>query len=163
MDQRALQQPLRPDTKYVVVEGFGLDKGDDVVNSAAHYILTDSVRIQLRHLARACAVRRYPLLLQVFTTVCSVSLLSPFVASCPLHFFSYCAHSRSHCCFQGPTSAGKTSIVEYVAKLTGHRFVRINNHEHTDLQEYFGGYATDATGKLVFQDGLLVEAVRKVG
>jgi midasin (ATPase involved in ribosome maturation) len=25
-------------------------------------------------------------------------------------------------------------MVEYLAKRTGHRFVRINNHEHTDLQ-----------------------------
>jgi hypothetical protein len=39
---------------------------------------------------------------------------------------------------QGPTSAGKTSLVEYVAVQTGHRFVRLNNHEHTDLQEYLG-------------------------
>lgn len=63
---------------------------------------------------------------------------------------------------QGPTSAGKTSMVEYLAKRTGHRFVRINNHEHTDLQEYLGTYVTDPHGKLVFQEGVLVEAVRKV-
>jgi midasin len=53
-------------------------------------------------------------------------------------------------------------MVEYLAHLTNHRFVRINNHEHTDLAEYFGGYASDPSGKLVFQDGILVEAVRKV-
>ena len=47
---------------------------------------------------------------------------------------------------QGPTSAGKTSIIEYLAKRTGHRFMRINNHEHTDLQEYLGTYITDETG-----------------
>ena len=47
---------------------------------------------------------------------------------------------------QGPTSAGKTSIIEYLAKRTGHRFMRINNHEHTDLQEYLGTYVTDETG-----------------
>lgn len=62
---------------------------------------------------------------------------------------------------QGPTSSGKTSLVEYLATITGHRFVRINNHEHTDLQEYFGSYVTDSSGKLVFQEGILVEAVRK--
>jgi midasin len=62
---------------------------------------------------------------------------------------------------QGPTSSGKTSMVEYLAKKTGHRFVRINNHEHTDLQEYLGTYISDANGKLVFQEGILVEAVRK--
>lgn len=62
---------------------------------------------------------------------------------------------------QGPTSSGKTSLVEYLATITGHRFVRINNHEHTDLQEYLGSYVTDSSGKLVFQEGALVEAVRK--
>ncbi|KAH0684815.1 hypothetical protein KY290_022192 [Solanum tuberosum] len=36
---------------------------------------------------------------------------------------------------QGPTSSGKTSLVQYLAAITGHEFVRINNHEHTDLQE----------------------------
>ncbi|KAH8552550.1 P-loop containing nucleoside triphosphate hydrolase protein [Umbelopsis sp. PMI_123] len=62
---------------------------------------------------------------------------------------------------QGPTSSGKTSMVEYVAKRTGHRFVRINNHENTDLQEYLGTYVSNADGKLVFQEGILVEALRK--
>ena len=63
---------------------------------------------------------------------------------------------------QGPTSAGKTSAVEFLARQTGHRFVRINNHEHTDIQEYLGTYVTDPkTGSLVFQEGLLVTAVRQ--
>ncbi|PIA42933.1 hypothetical protein AQUCO_02000406v1 [Aquilegia coerulea] len=61
---------------------------------------------------------------------------------------------------QGPTSSGKTSLVRYLATITNHEFVRINNHEHTDLQEYLGSYVTDATGKLVFQEGVLVKAVR---
>ncbi|KAI3975195.1 hypothetical protein MKX01_020596 [Papaver californicum] len=61
---------------------------------------------------------------------------------------------------QGPTSSGKTSLVHYLASVTGHKFVRINNHEHTDLQEYLGSYVTDAYGKLVFQEGVLVQAVR---
>ncbi|KAI9262309.1 P-loop containing nucleoside triphosphate hydrolase protein [Phascolomyces articulosus] len=61
---------------------------------------------------------------------------------------------------QGPTSAGKTSMIEYLAKKTGHRFVRINNHEHTDLQEYLGTYVSNNQGKLVFQEGVLVEALR---
>ncbi|GAA5961125.1 hypothetical protein JCM3765_001235 [Sporobolomyces pararoseus] len=63
---------------------------------------------------------------------------------------------------QGPTSAGKTSVVEYLAKRTGHRFVRINNHEHTDIQEYVGTYVSDPhSGKLVFQEGVLVRALRR--
>ncbi|KAL0415065.1 UNVERIFIED_CONTAM: Midasin, partial [Sesamum latifolium] len=62
---------------------------------------------------------------------------------------------------QGPTSSGKTSLVWFLASITGHEFVRINNHEHTDLQEYLGSYITDASGKLVFHEGALVKAVRK--
>ena len=62
---------------------------------------------------------------------------------------------------EGPTSSGKTSSVEYLARRTGHRFVRINNHEHTDIQEYLGSYVSDPmTGKLSFKDGLLVRALR---
>ena len=62
---------------------------------------------------------------------------------------------------EGPTSSGKTSSIEYLARRSGHRFVRINNHEHTDIQEYLGTYVSDpATGKLVFKDGLLVRALR---
>uniref|UniRef100_J3N351 Midasin n=1 Tax=Oryza brachyantha TaxID=4533 RepID=J3N351_ORYBR len=62
---------------------------------------------------------------------------------------------------QGPTSSGKTSLVRFLAAKTGHEFVRINNHEHTDLQEYLGTYVTDSHGKLQFQEGALVKAVRE--
>jgi midasin len=34
---------------------------------------------------------------------------------------------------EGPTSAGKTSLVEYIAARCGHQVVRINNHEHTGM------------------------------
>ena len=62
---------------------------------------------------------------------------------------------------EGPTSAGKTTIVEYLAARCGHRCVRINNHEHTDIQEYTGSYAADSNGKISFQEGILVQALRK--
>ncbi|CAN0109706.1 unnamed protein product [Ectocarpus sp. 6 AP-2014] len=71
------------------------------------------------------------------------------------------ASSDSPVLLQGPTSAGKTSIVEYLAARLGHRCVRINNHEHTDIQEYTGSYAADGNGKLAFQEGVLVESLRK--
>lgn len=61
---------------------------------------------------------------------------------------------------QGPTSAGKTSMIEYLAKLSGNKSVRINNHEHTDLQEYLGSYISDTDGNLVFREGVLVDALR---
>jgi midasin len=62
---------------------------------------------------------------------------------------------------QGPTSSGKTSMIEYLAKRSGNKFVRINNHEHTDLQEYLGSYISGADGKLSFQEGILVRALRE--
>lgn len=71
------------------------------------------------------------------------------------------AAARFPVLIQGPTSAGKTSIIEFLARRTGHRFVRINNHEHTDIQEYLGTYVSDPlTGQLVFREGLLVKAIR---
>lgn len=62
---------------------------------------------------------------------------------------------------QGDTSVGKTSLITYLAKASGHTCVRINNHEHTDLQEYVGSYAADDKGKLVFREGVLVRAMRR--
>ena len=39
--------------------------------------------------------------------------------------------------------------------------MRLNNHEHTDLQEYLGSYGPDPdTGKLVFHEGALIQAAR---
>ncbi len=54
---------------------------------------------------------------------------------------------------QGETSVGKTSLIKYLAALTGNVCIRINNHEHTDLQEYLGSYLSDAEGKLSFVEG----------
>ncbi|XP_055380261.1 midasin [Condylostylus longicornis] len=61
---------------------------------------------------------------------------------------------------QGPTSAGKTSLIEYIAKKSGNVCLRVNNHEHTDLQEYIGTYVSDKNGKLSFKEGVLVQAMR---
>eukprot|EP00980_Cylindrotheca_fusiformis_P010228 scaffold2271_cov130-Cylindrotheca_fusiformis.AAC.23 len=61
---------------------------------------------------------------------------------------------------EGPTSAGKTTLVEYVAARCGHKVIRINNHEHTDVQEYTGSFVADQSGSLSFRDGLLVRALR---
>lgn len=54
---------------------------------------------------------------------------------------------------QGETSVGKTSLIRWLAAATGNHCVRINNHEHTDIQEYIGCYTSDASGKLVFKEG----------
>ena len=60
---------------------------------------------------------------------------------------------------QGDTSVGKTSLVTYLATISGNKVVRVNNHEHTDIQEYVGSYTSDNTGKLVFTYGVLTEAM----
>ncbi|KAI1718698.1 AAA domain (dynein-related subfamily) domain-containing protein [Ditylenchus destructor] len=61
---------------------------------------------------------------------------------------------------EGETSAGKTSIIQHLAKATGNRVFRINNHEHTDVQEYIGNYRPSEAGQLEFSEGVLVKAVR---
>lgn len=107
--------------------GYAAPRDDavaDPVTNRKKFVLTKSVDANLRHLARAAVIGRYPVLLQ------------------------------------GPTSAGKTSLIGYLAARLGQKCVRINNHEHTDIQEYLGSYVSDANGKLAFKEGVLVEAVR---
>uniref|UniRef100_A0A182LZE9 DNA methyltransferase 1-associated protein 1 n=1 Tax=Anopheles culicifacies TaxID=139723 RepID=A0A182LZE9_9DIPT len=110
--------------KQLDFEGYWIEQGPREVQECKSYILTDSVRNNLRDLARIISIGRLPVLLQ------------------------------------GPTSAGKTSLIEYIAKRSGNVCLRINNHEHTDLQEYIGTYVADVTGKLTFKEGVLVEAMR---
>lgn len=88
-------------------------------------------------------------------------IITPFVEKNLLNLVRATAGRRFPVLVQGPTSAGKTSMIQYLANITGHKFVRINNHEHTDLQEYLGTYLSDDTGKLTFKEGVLVEALRK--
>lgn len=88
-------------------------------------------------------------------------IITPFVEKNMMNLVRATSGGRFPVLIQGPTSAGKTSMINYLAKITGHKFVRINNHEHTDLQEYLGTYVSDDTGKLSFKEGILVEALRK--
>ncbi|XP_053143364.1 midasin isoform X2 [Hemicordylus capensis] len=62
---------------------------------------------------------------------------------------------------QGNTSVGKTSLIRWLAAASGNHCVRINNHEHTDIQEYIGCYTSDSSGKLIFKEGVLIDAMRK--
>ncbi|KAK5137883.1 hypothetical protein LTR08_006652 [Meristemomyces frigidus] len=88
-------------------------------------------------------------------------ILTPFIKT-NLENLARAASTRQFpVLIQGPTSSGKTSMIEYLAKRTGHAFVRINNHEHTDLQEYLGTYVSGADGKLSYQEGILVRALRE--
>lgn len=109
----------------MLFEGHWIPQGKLEIDIPEGYILTPTVRKNLRDIARIISLGRLPVLLQ------------------------------------GDTSVGKTSLITYIAKASGNYCVRINNHEHTDLQEYIGSYATDANGKLVFKEGVLVEAMRK--
>jgi midasin len=70
------------------------------------------------------------------------------------------ASGRFPVLLEGETSAGKTSILTYLAALTGHKLHRINNHEHTDVQEYLGSYVADENNQLVFRDGVLLQAMQ---
>ena len=62
---------------------------------------------------------------------------------------------------QGETSVGKTSLIQWLAKASGNHCVRINNHEHTDIQEYLGCYTSDENGKLVFKEGKWISDLLK--
>ncbi|CAH0557511.1 unnamed protein product [Brassicogethes aeneus] len=123
-----MKQPI-PEPKdgetYIKFEDNWVHKGSLEPVPPEDYILTGSVRKNLKDLVRIVSIGKLPVLLQ------------------------------------GDTSVGKTSLITYLAKSSGNKCVRINNHEHTDLQEYIGSYVADSSGKLVFREGLLVEAMRK--
>jgi midasin len=88
-------------------------------------------------------------------------IITPFVERNMLNLVRATSTRRFPILVQGPTSSGKTSMIEYLAKFSGNKFVRINNHEHTDLQEYLGTYVSGSDGQFHFQEGLLVQALRQ--
>ena len=88
-------------------------------------------------------------------------IITPFVQRNMNNLIRAASTRRYPVLIQGPTSSGKTSMIEYLAKRSGNKFVRINNHEHTDLQEYLGSYVSGTDGKLTFQEGILVKALRE--
>lgn len=88
-------------------------------------------------------------------------IITPFVQRNMNNLIRASSTRRYPVLIQGPTSSGKTSMIEYLAKRSGNTFVRINNHEHTDLQEYLGSYISGTDGKLTFQEGILVKALRE--
>lgn len=87
-------------------------------------------------------------------------IITPFIEKNLKNLLRASSTRRFPILLQGPTSAGKTSMVEYLAKISGNKCVRINNHEHTDLQEYLGSYVSTEDGTLRYQEGVLVEALR---
>ncbi|XP_051908078.1 midasin isoform X2 [Hippocampus zosterae] len=124
---KCLNQPIvAPLGKQcVAVEGYWVSQGDLEPTLDPSYILTPSVKLNLRDLARVVSAGTHPVLIQ------------------------------------GETSVGKTSLIRWLAAATGNHCVRINNHEHTDIQEYIGCYCSDDKGKLVFTEGILIDAMKK--
>uniref|UniRef100_A0A3P8WSX5 Midasin n=1 Tax=Cynoglossus semilaevis TaxID=244447 RepID=A0A3P8WSX5_CYNSE len=117
--------PAPADHQCVELEGYWVSQGEMEPAADPSYILTSSVKLNLRDLARVVSAGTHPVLIQ------------------------------------GETSVGKTSLISWLAAATGNQCVRINNHEHTDIQEYIGCYSSDDSGKLVFQEGVLIDAMRK--
>ncbi|XP_070191391.1 midasin-like isoform X1 [Littorina saxatilis] len=122
-----LKQPLPQPSggNHLQFGGYWISQGTLEPSVPDHYIITPSVKENLKDLARVVSAGSHPVLLQ------------------------------------GETSVGKTSLITWLARSSGNHCVRVNNHEHTDLQEYVGCYAADESGKLVFKEGVLVEAMRK--
>ena len=88
-------------------------------------------------------------------------IITPFIERNLLNLVRAASTRRFPVLLQGPTSSGKTSMIEYLARISGNTFVRINNHEHTDLQEYLGTYISGPDGRLQYQEGVLVHALRE--
>uniref|UniRef100_A0A672UWZ4 Midasin n=1 Tax=Strigops habroptila TaxID=2489341 RepID=A0A672UWZ4_STRHB len=119
------QIPKPQGGRFILVEGYWISAGDKEPTVDETYVLTPSVKLNLKDIARVVSAGTHPVLIQ------------------------------------GETSVGKTSLIRWLAAATGNHCVRINNHEHTDIQEYIGCYTSDASGKLVFKEGILIDAMRK--
>ncbi|KFU91782.1 Midasin, partial [Chaetura pelagica] len=119
------QIPKPQGGRFILIEGYWISAGDKEPTVDETYVLTPSVKLNLKDIARVVSARTHPVLIQ------------------------------------GETSVGKTSLIRWLAAATGNHCVRINNHEHTDIQEYIGCYTSDASGKLVFKEGILIDAMRK--
>ncbi|KAM4681125.1 midasin isoform 3-T3 [Amazona ochrocephala] len=119
------QIPKPQGGKFILVEGYWISAGDKEPTVDESYVLTPSVKLNLKDIARVVSAGTHPVLIQ------------------------------------GETSVGKTSLIRWLAAATGNHCVRINNHEHTDIQEYIGCYTSDTSGKLVFKEGILIDAMRK--
>lgn len=71
--------------------------------------------------------------------------------------------SRKCICLQGPVGCGKTVLVEYLARVTGHdmaNFVKVQLGDQTDSKMLLGMYrCTDVPGEFIWQPGVLTQAV----
>lgn len=82
------------------------------------------------------------------------------------------SYGKAPILLEGPTSAGKTTMVTWLAQQCNKRLLRINNHQDTDVSEYVGtwtiansnGVQKDSlknkSNLMVFKEGPLVDAMR---
>ncbi|MBU9889452.1 MAG: AAA family ATPase [Candidatus Omnitrophica bacterium] len=63
----------------------------------------------------------------------------------------------------GATGIGKTSLIRYLAYLTGNRYTRFNLNVQTDKMELLGGYLPKENGVLSYRwvDGVLIGALKR--
>ena len=63
---------------------------------------------------------------------------------------------------EGSPGVGKTSIVTTIAKITGHKLVRLNLSEQTDIMDLFGSDlpVEDSVGEFAWRDGPLLRALK---
>lgn len=69
-------------------------------------------------------------------------------------------------CLQGPVGAGKTCLVEYLARATGRvlgeGFIKVQLGDQTDSKMLLGSYrCTDIPGEFVWQPGVLTQVGRR--
>lgn len=71
-----------------------------------------------------------------------------------------CIKTKMPVLLQGETGTGKTTIVKSLAEKNGKQMVRINLNGQTGREELLGKYVLEE-GQLVWQDGLLLDALKK--
>lgn len=61
----------------------------------------------------------------------------------------------------GETGTGKTSLVRHLAFKTNNAFVRVNHNGGTTIEDIAGRWIINESGKTVWMDGILIEAMKK--
>lgn len=129
-----------------------------------HYVPFDKIKTMIRASAREELVEGYPIEKNP-DGICGVNtrqyILTPTVKRhlrCISRIVS--GGTKYPILIEGPTSSGKTSLIEYLAGRLGYPILRINNHEHTDAQEYIGSFVYQESGEITFRYGTLVQALR---
>lgn len=80
-----------------------------------------------------------------------------------LQNLAFAVSSNKCVCLQGTVGSGKTALIEFLAKTTGHdaqNFAKVQLGDQTDSKMLLGMYrCTDIPGEFLWQPGILTEAV----